>query len=157
MKALAPVAKSPYYSFDIHTAHGLASFVIVADNAWDSAQASWLDQTLAAADQKATYTIVARHHPEGDSSVSTNSASMQIIRNHKFALFLTGHNHSYKHMTTDNGRDLVLGTGGAPLVAGGAFHGYAIVDQQMDGTLKLSVYDVTNGMLQDTWSVGPNH
>jgi hypothetical protein len=31
----------------------------------------------------------------------------------------------------------------------------AIVDQQGDGTLKVSVYDVAN-TLQDSWSVGPN-
>jgi hypothetical protein len=155
MAALASISTSPYYTFDINTSLGLATFVIVADNAWDQNQATWLDQTLGAADQKAKYTIVARHHPESDSSVSTNLQSMQIIRNHKFALFLTGHSHLYKHTTIDNGRDLVLGTGGAPLIAGGAFHGYALVDQQGDGQLKVSVYDVANA-LQDSWSVGPN-
>jgi hypothetical protein len=155
MNALAPVAKSPYYTFDVATSLGLATFVIVADNAWDQTQSAWLDQTLATADQKAKYTIVARHHPSGDSSVSTNSQSLQIIRNHKFALFLTGHSHLYRHLTADSGRDLVLGTGGAPLISGGAFHGYAVVDQQGDGTLKVSVYDISNA-LQDSWSVGPN-
>jgi hypothetical protein len=156
MKALSPIAKLPYYSFDVGTSKGLARFVIVADNAWDSAQATWLENTLADADGKATYTLVARHHPEGDSSVSTNSASMAIIRKHKFALFLSGHSHLYNHMTTDNGRDIVLGIGGAPLIAGGAFHGYALVDQQPDGQLKVTVYDLSKPSPVDTWSVGPN-
>src|SRR5581483_9528742 len=108
MSALAPISQSPYYSIDVNTSMGLATIVFIADNSWDSAQATWLDQTLATADSKATYTIVVRHHPEGDSSVSTNGDSMTIVRKHKFALFLTGHSHLYKHMTTDNGRDLVM-------------------------------------------------
>jgi hypothetical protein len=155
MSALAPISTSPYYTFDVSTSLGLATFVIIADNAWGPTQATWLDQTLALADQKAKYTIVARHHPSGDTSVATNAASLQIIHNHKYALFLTGHSHLYRHLTGDSGRDLILGTGGAPLISGGAFHGYAIVDQQGDGTLKVSVYDITNA-LQDSWSVGPN-
>jgi hypothetical protein len=156
MKALSPISPLPYYAFNVATLKGMATFVVVADNAWDANQSAWLEQTLATADQQATYTIIARHHPEGDSSVPTNAASMQIIRNHKFALFLTGHNHDYSHMTVDNGRDLILGTGGAPLLATGTFHGYALVDQQADGTLKVSVYDVLTNAVKDSWSVGPN-
>jgi hypothetical protein len=156
MNALAPISKLPYYSFDIQTSLGLATFVIIADNAWSTAQSSWLQQTLTTADTRARYTIVARHHPEGDTSVTTNADSVQIIRQHKFSLFLTGHSHEYKHMTTDNGRDIVLGTGGAPLIAGGAFHGYALVDQQGDGNLKVTVFDVSN-VQQDSWTVPPNH
>ncbi len=157
MNELAPISKSPYYSFNIVTSRGLATFVIIADNSWDANQASWLDQTLTTADQNATYTIVARHHPPGDTSVATNSASTQIVRNHKFALFLTGHSHLYKHMTTDGGRDLVLGTGGAPLIAGGAFWGYAMINQLQNGQLQVTVYDLNNsGGPVDTWAVGPN-
>ena len=156
MDALKPLSALPYYSFDIATSKGLMTFVVVADNGWDATQASWLEQTLAKADQAATYTIVARHHPEGDTTVSTNAVSIAIIRKHKFALLLTGHDHLYKHMTTDQGRDLVFGAGGAPLVAGGAFHGYVILDQQPDGNLDLTVYDVATNAIQDSWSVGPN-
>lgn len=156
MKALAPVARLPYYSFDVETAHGLATFVIVADNAWSQAQATWLEQTLARADQAARYTIVARHHPEGDTSVATNPVSMGIIRKHRFALLLTGHSHEYKHQTTDGGRDLVLGTGGAPLITGGTFYGYGIIDQLADGRLQVSIHDVVGGALRDSWTVGPN-
>jgi hypothetical protein len=59
-------------------------------------------------------------------------------------------------MTTDNGRDIVLGTGGAPLIAGGAFWGYAIIEQQTSGQLSVTVYDITKTTPVDTWSVGPN-
>jgi hypothetical protein len=156
MTALAPIATSPYYTFNIDTSLGRATFVIIADNSWDQNQAAWLTQTLTTADQAAKYTIVARHHPEGDSSVTTNSDSMAIVRQHKFALFLTGHSHLYDHMTTDNGRDLVLGTGGAPLIAGGAFHGYGIIDQTNAGMLQVTIYDTSTNAQVDSWSVGPN-
>jgi hypothetical protein len=156
MNALAPISSTPYYTFDVTTSQGIATFVIVADMSYDSTEAAWLEQTLSAADKKAKYTIVARHHPEGDTSVSTNAAEVAVIRKHKFALFLTGHNHLYKHMTVDNGRDIILGTGGAPLIAGGAFHGYALIDQQASGQLQVSVYDINAAKPVDTWSVGPN-
>jgi hypothetical protein len=59
-------------------------------------------------------------------------------------------------MTTDSGRDLVIGLGGATLIAAGAtYHGYAMIDQQSNGTLQVTVYD-TAGAVHDTWSVGPN-
>jgi hypothetical protein len=156
MSALAPIAAKPYYAFHVQTSLGRATFVIIADNAWDSAQSTWLNQVLTEADANAKYTLVLRHHPEGDTSVSTNSTVMAQIRQHKFAMFLSGHTHTYKHMTTDNGRDLVIGLGGAPLVASGAsYHGYAIIDQQPSGTLLVTVYDLA-GAVHDTWSVGPN-
>jgi hypothetical protein len=156
MTALAPISSTPYYTFDVTTSLGLATFVIIADESYDHTQATWLAQTLATADSKAKYTIVVRHHPEGDTSVSTNAAEMQVVRQHKFALFLTGHNHLYKHMTVDNGRDIILGTGGAPLIAGGSFHGYAIIEQQTTGHLAVTVYDINSATPVDTWSVGPN-
>lgn len=156
MSALNPISPLPYYSFDVATSKGLVTFVIVADNGWSPTQAAWLEQTLTTADKNATYTFVARHHPEGDTTVSTNPASMAIIRKHKFSLFLSGHDHLYKHMTTDNGRDLVFGAGGAPLVAGGAFHGYVLLDQQPSGQIVLTVYDVMTNAVQDTWTAGPN-
>jgi hypothetical protein len=157
MKALKPVSPTtPYYSFDISTMKGLMTFVVIADNAWDATQSSWLDARLTTADAKATYTIIARHHPEGDTTIATNADSLAIIRAHKFSLFLTGHEHTYKHLTADQGRDLVFGAGGAPLLAGGAFHGYVILDQQATGNLTLTVYDVSTNTVQDTWTATPN-
>src|SRR5207302_1044865 len=118
-------------------------FVTVAVNAWDQTQSTWLEGVLSDADAQSKYTLVMRHHPEGDTSVSTNTTSMALIRRHKFAMFLSGHTHTYHHMTTDSGRDLVIGLGGAPLVAAGAtYHGYAVIDQQPSGTLQVTVYDL---------------
>ena len=156
MKALAPISQKPYYAFQVDTSLGRASFVIIADNSWDAGQSAWLDATLADADKNSKYTIVARHHPEGDTTVSTNAASIAIVRKHKFALLLTGHDHLYKHMTTDGARDLVLGCSGAPLIAGGSFNGYGIVDQKSDGRLYVSIYDLATNNVVDSWSVGPN-
>ncbi len=150
-------AVKPYYTFDVNTSLGLARFVIIADSSWDSAQQSWLETTLAEADTKARYTLVARHHPEGDTSIATNPDIMSIVRAHKFSLFLAGHTHTYKHGTSDGGRDLVLGIGGAPLISTGTFNGFAMVDQQANGNLKVSVYDLANPATPvDSWSAGPN-
>jgi hypothetical protein len=153
--ALAPISPTPYYSFNVETSLGRATFVVVADNAWSADQQAWLESTLADADVNAKYTIVARHHPENDTSVSTNPTSMAIIRAHKFALFLTGHSHQYRHPSTDNHRDMVMGLGGAPL-SGTSYNGYAMIDQLADGTLRVTVYSVTGDLQQDQWSVGPN-
>jgi hypothetical protein len=156
MQALAPISQTPYYSFDVQTSLGLATFVVIADNSWSNAQQSWLEQTLATADAKAKYTIVARHHPTDDSTVATNPLSLQIVRAHKFALLLTGHSHLYKHTSADGGRVLVMGNSGAPLIVGGTFYGYAIVDQLATGMLKVSVYDINAQSPVDAWTVGPN-
>jgi hypothetical protein len=156
LQALAPISSTPYYSVNVQTSLGLATLVFIADNSWDTTQESWLKSTLAQADQNAKYTLVAKHHPESDSSISSNSTIMQIIRAHKFALLLTGHAHQYQHQTTDSGRDLILGNGGAPLISTGTFNGYAMVDQLADGRLQVSVYDVADGTKMDEWSVGPN-
>ncbi|MBS2033062.1 MAG: metallophosphoesterase [Deltaproteobacteria bacterium] len=156
LAAISNISSTPYYSVNIQTSLGLATFVFVADNSFDNAQQTWLQNTLATADSNAKYTIIAKHHPEGDSSVAANSTIMSIIRQHKFALLLTGHAHKYEHQTTDSGRDLVLGNGGAPLISSGTFNGYGMIDQLSNGQLQVSIYDVASGSLQDQWSVGPN-
>jgi predicted phosphodiesterase len=119
-------------------------------------QSAWLTRTLSDADSRATYTIVARHHPEGDTSIAANASIMQIIRSHKFALLLTGHTHAYTHQTVDQGRDMVLGNGGAPLISSGTFNGYTVIDQLASGRLQVTVYDVSTHASMDQWSVGPN-
>jgi hypothetical protein len=157
LQALAPISSKPYYSVDVHTSLGLARFVFIADNSWDSAQQSWLDQTLSDADTNATYTIICKHHPTGDTSLADNLTILGVIRNHKFSMLLTGHSHEYYHEPrADNGRDLVIGNGGAPLIAGGTFNGYGIVEQKSDGSLVFTMYDVATGAQQDQVTFGPN-
>ncbi|MBS2027427.1 MAG: metallophosphoesterase [Deltaproteobacteria bacterium] len=156
LNALAPIASKPYYKRNIHTRLGLATFVFIADNSWDSAQETWLENTLTTADSNATYTIICKHHPQGDTSIASNQTIMQVIRRHKFSLLLTGHVHEYAHQSADSGRDLVMGLGGAPFSGGANYHGYAIVDQKANGKLRVSVYDVHTGTLHDQWTVDPN-
>ena len=62
------VGDLPYYSFDIQTSLGLATFVVIADNAWSDAQQTWLENTLTTADANAKYTLILRHHPPDDTS-----------------------------------------------------------------------------------------
>jgi hypothetical protein len=157
MTSLAPISAKPYYSFNVETQLGRASFIILADNAWDSAQQTWLQQELTDADAHAHYTFVFRHHPEADTSVATNTAMMSIIRQHRFSMFISGHSHEYKHQpNVDNGRDIVLGLGGAPLLGAATWNGYAMIDQQADGRLKVNVYDLSGGTLRDSWYAAPN-
>src|SRR5579871_5324733 len=84
--ALKPVSPTAYYSFNITTHTGLATFVVVADNAWDNTQQSWLESTLTTADAKAKYTIVMRHHPIGNTDQPNNPVSWNIIHSHKYTL-----------------------------------------------------------------------
>lgn len=157
MAALAPISAKPYYSFDVDTRFGRATFVIIADNAWDSAQQAWLQSTLTTADTQAKYTLVFRHHPENDTTLPTNPTIMSIIRAHKFAMFIAGHSHLYKHAANvDSGRDLVIGLGGAPLAIGATWNGHAMVEQQADQRLKVTVYDLSGNTVRDTWYASPN-
>ena len=154
------VSSLPWYSFDVQTSLGLARFVVIADNAWCPEQQAWLESTLTAADTQAVYTLVLRHHPPDDGGAPGEIS--QIVRQHKFALYMTGHAHMYQHLTTDSGRDLILGTGGAPLqnvskIPGAhAINGYVVVDQQANGQLAISVFDSVTDTLVEGWSVGPN-
>lgn len=156
MSALSPLSSLPYYSFNVETSQGRATFVIVADNAWDTAQATWLESTLADADLHAKYTIVARHHPPGDTNTTGSQPGETIIKKHKYSLFLTGHSHTYEHLTTDQGRAVILGTGGAPLKNSTDFNGYAVVTQQANGDLQVQVINLAGNTVMDTWTAKPN-
>ena len=52
---------------------------------------------------------------------------------------------------------MVLGIGGAPLLAAGSdFNGYAMVDQQPSGQLRVTVFNINGNLQRDQWTVGPN-
>ncbi len=157
MQALAPTASTPYYFVDITTSMGLARLVSVADDAWNSTESNWLDSTLADADTKARYTIVARHHNLAASTTGNYPAIVSIIQNHKYALHLTAHTHTYTHDTTNDpsGRTVIVGTGGSSDATNPAL-GYATVVQGIDGRLYFTMYDSSTDLPIDTWNVGPN-
>ncbi len=141
-----------WYATDVHTSLGLARFVFVADDSWDTAQATWLERVLADADINARYTIVARHHPvEGDKTGSPQIVSM-ILR-HKYSLVLTAHLHTYEHdADSHNGRTVVVGVGGGPSQVP---PGFATVLQNKDATLTFVMRDVDGNPVGEPWSVPP--
>ena len=140
----------PYYSNDVTTSLGKARFVVIADDAWDSAQETWLNSTLADADANVRYTIVSRHHPVQGSRTGV-AAILNILSQHKYTLLLTAHNHDYEHdASTWSGRSAVVGLGGA-----GGYWGFGTVLQNTDGTLTFVRRDANGNPLGNVWSVGP--
>ena len=157
LKALAPISPLPYYTFNVTTHSGLATFVVIADNFWSDTQRQWLEATLTKADSEAKYTIITRHHPPENSQLS-NSAIWQIIQAHKYSLFLAGHSHSYRHdISLDgSGRSLRCGCGGAPISTyPGSFFGYGTVLQGPDDRLYVTIFDQATNAIQDAFSVAP--
>jgi hypothetical protein len=150
-----PSTTTPYYTFDLPTPHGTATFVFVADTAWDSTQSAWLESTLTHGDSSA-YTIVAKHVPSNNTTdFATNADEMTIIERHKFSLLLDAHTHQYLS-GGENGREYTLGLGGAPVANTGDDWGYGLVEQQTDGTLKVTIYYATSDTPRDSQTVGPN-
>ena len=134
----------------MQTAQGLARIVVIADDAWNSAQSDWLSSTLADADANAKYTIVARHHPV-QGTRSGASSILTILQQHKYSLLLTAHNHDYEHDTVNwQGRSAVVGLGGA----GGSW-GFGTVLQNPDGTLTFVERDANGNPIGTPWSVSP--
>ena len=140
----------PYYSYDVTTNAGVARFVVIADDSWDTTQASWLEGRLADADAHAKYTVVARHHPV--QGTRTGAAEiLNILQAHKASLILTAHNHEYQHdAATWQGRSAVVGLGGA-----GGKWGFGTVLQGTDGTLVFVQRDANGNPIGAPWAVGP--
>ena len=157
LPALAPISAIPYYTFDVQTSQGLATFVVIADNAWDNTEQAWLESTLAKADGAAKYTIITRHHPIDNTDLPNMMVEMGIIQKHKYSLFMTGHTHEYKHDTylDPSKRTLRMGISGAPFNGNTMYYGYGTVEQQVSGALLVKIYDQATDAIQDTWSVTP--
>jgi len=153
MDALKPIASKPYYRFDVQTSTGKAVFLVVADDVWDSAEQSWLTQQLTDADANAKYTFVTKHHPDGNTDHPEFQQIYDLVRQHKYTLFLTGHSHLFKRQYNDP-RAMVIGCGGAPL-AGGTFFGFGTALQGTDDKIYVNIYDQSTGNAVDQFSVGP--
>jgi hypothetical protein len=154
MSALAPVSATPWYSFDVTTEKGIARFVFIAENAWGPEQKSWLEAILQEADVMAQYTIVSKHFPTGHADGIREVT--EVLRGHSLALLITGHQHKYLHTAAFDGREIVAGIGGAPLTGINRFNGYALVEQQPSGDLRVSAFNVGNDTLVERWSVSAN-
>jgi hypothetical protein len=153
MDALKPISAKPYYRFDVATASGLAVFIVIADDAWSGEQQTWLTTQLNDADKRAKYTFVSKHHPDRNADHPEFQQIYDLVRQHKYTLFLTGHSHLYKRQFNDP-RAMVIGCGGAPLT-GGDFWGYGTVRQGTDDRIYVTVYDVTTGNEMDRFDVAP--
>jgi len=127
-----------------------AKVVVIAANAWNEAQASWLDAELSV---PTTYTIVARHEPWSVSTAPGVEPSNQIIARHPYTLLVVGHTHTYRHNPSQ--RELIVGNGGAPLT-GDFNYGYVIVERQEDGTLQVAEFDYDTNAVQDRFVVRPD-
>ena len=127
-----------------------AKFVFVAANAWSANQAAWLDAVLG---EPTTYTFVVRHEPHYSDTAPGVDPSQQIMARHPLTLLITGHTHSYEHVPAY--REIIVGTGGAPLSAG-INYGYVIIARQPDGTLVENAYDYQTHASIDHFTVGPN-
>ena len=141
----------PYYAVDVGTGLGLARLVVVADDAYDRAQAEWLERTLADADARARYTVVARHHPMTGAR-SGRAEIVAAIERHKYTLLLAAHAHTYSHGTDHGGRAAIVGLGGAPA---NLPPGFATVLQNGDGSLTFTLRDALGNPVGAPWSVRP--
>ena len=153
LDALAPISTTPYYRFDIQTKSGLAVFIVIADDAWDTTQQKWLETQLTDADTHAKYTFVSKHHPDGNTDHPEFQSIYDQVRRHKYTLFLTGHSHLFKRQSSDP-RAMVIGCGGAPL-AGGTFWGYGTALQGADDRIYVRIYDQSTGNTVDSFNVAP--
>jgi len=133
---LGPLGQAkPYYAIDIAAPDDTwtSKFVFIAANAWDSAQSSWLDTTLAVS---TTYTFVIRHEATEANTAPGVSPSDAIIEKYPLTLEICGHTHDY----SKSGNKIVMGNGGAPLTGSGDY-GYGVVAQRSDGAIVVDEYD----------------
>src|SRR5207248_158903 len=125
---------NPYYDVKLAAQDGswTAKIVVIAANAWDSAQSSWLDAALA---DPTTYTFVVRHESAYASTAPGVTPSEAIINRHPFTLKIVGHTHTYAHYASS--KEVICGNGGAPLTSGRNY-GFAIVERLASGVLQFT-------------------
>lgn len=136
---MTPLGKTlPYYvvNVDATDKSWTAKYVFIAANAWDAAQATWLDQALSV---KTTYTFIMRHEPAAATTAPGTTPSEAIMAKHPYTLAIVGHTHTYDHPRT---REIIVGNGGAPLTSGSNF-GYALVTQRVDKAVQIDMFDMT--------------
>ena len=146
----------PYHVMHFHDPYNVwtAKFVIIAGNAWDAAQAAWLNRVLA---EPTTYTFIVRNPSTVDNMAPClagkgSSNADTIISKHPFTLLIVGHTHTYAYYASE--KQLIVGNGGAPL-AGSVNYGYVIGTRQPNGTLKFTAYDYSTNAVVSTFMVAP--
>jgi hypothetical protein len=152
-----------YYSIDDNAQN--AKYVVIADDAWNATQKSWLQTELAKASK---YTFVFRHHPSKfGAGSSSNFESLPAVDNQyptaaaeiiavidtgKPTLVIAGHSHffgtSKNHWTdpTGHAREMICGNGGAQLSADQVgfppnYYGFAVVQVLPSGNAAFVAYE----------------
>lgn len=131
----------PYYAARVSSSDALhpwtAKFVVIAANAWDEAQASWLEGELAA---PTTYTFVTRHEPDDTPGGCLGcAASQEIVKRHPYTLLFVGHEHLFK--IVPESKEVIVGNGGAPFYNDGEQYGYLLCKQRTDGAIACQEHD----------------
>jgi hypothetical protein len=141
---LGPIQKTlPYYSFRIDAMDGswTSKFVVVAPNAWDSAQSTWLTSAMG---EKTTYTFIIQHEPSTSTGNPAGQAAADaIIGTFPFTLYIEGHSHEYKHPLR---QEVVFGNGGAPPTVTGQSYGFGTFQRRAsDGAIVVDAVDYMTG------------
>jgi hypothetical protein len=147
---LAPINETqPYYAETVNATDGswTAKIVVVACNAWTTAQGTWLTQALA---MPTTYTFVVRHESVADMSDAKCPDSQTIIAANPLTLLIVGHTHEYSHESSD--KEIVNGIGGAPLTSG-TNYGYTVVSRTSSGSLTVITYDYASNATIDSFTI----
>jgi hypothetical protein len=137
---VAPLGKTlPYYTVPINAIDGswTAKVIILACNYWSTTQQSWLSTELA---KPTTYTFVVRHEPASATTAPCVSDVESLLASNPYNLSLVGHTHHFQA----NGKEIIVGNGGAPLTAGTTSYGYATVEQTAAGFV-VTDYDQATG------------
>jgi hypothetical protein len=139
----------PYYAVTFHAADNAWSMklVVVAANAWNPTQATWLDGALA---QPTTYTFVIRHEDDQANTAPGVTPSATIIAKYPVTLKIFGHTHTYAHYASEHA--IICGNGGAPLTSG-TNYGYALVDRVADGTILVTEHDYQSNSVLDQFLI----
>jgi Calcineurin-like phosphoesterase len=135
-KMLGPLNVTvPYYVINVNATDNswTSKFVVLAANAWDDTQASWLKTTMAV---QTTYTFVVRHESSEANTAPGVSPSDQIVSGFPYTLMINGHTHSYYHYSGE--KSLIIGNGGAPSTGSKGF-GYGVFSQRQDGAIVVDM------------------
>jgi Calcineurin-like phosphoesterase len=147
---VTPLGKStPYYTINIGSTTGAwtAKLIVIACNQWDATQKSWLTGELA---KPTTYTILARHEPKASSTGPCVSNVESLMTQYPYNLSLVGHTHTFSGSASS--KEVIVGTGGAPISSSSVPYGYATVERISSGW-QIKQYDYSTAAAVNTFVI----
>jgi hypothetical protein len=124
-----------------------AKVVVIAANAWNPQQESWLEAALT---EPTTYTFVVRHESSFAQNAPGVAPSQAIVARHPLTMLIAGHTHTYEHH--QGSREVIVGHGGAPLTSS-VNYGYVVARRQADASVRFTAYDYQSHAVVDTFAV----